>query len=429
MSSKGRIRLVWIIGTLFFIWVFYLLDYFIYPPVYTGQRTTNIAFIIVAGFAFLSNFGIIYYHATVPPHPKFLMLKRRKFFVRLHAISGASELILGIIAWFTMDKDLAMATAIIVLAGHVPSGFFQSTGTFGAKGINLPAYLMCNALHGYCAVRLLMEGGDILWLERTWIVLQAYAFMRIYMFVFDGLKVFKGSHYTVTLLLSAGTFTPFVFGYAAPLAVFFGILIYLGIYKLIVRPSAEEWEDLFEEKERESLIDNSKRDMWLAKNIGNAEGSSFENARLVFDHIDKDKSGFISLAEIEGLGNEWGISADYMKTFYGHHGKDQGIDYKTFVSNIWILGANQEEMTRKVSSNIENEEEQSKVVFNHLDVDGSGTIDSIEVEMLLQEWGIDAEESKKYMEKYAGDDAKIDFTEFYEQMKPIWRFGYKQMFA
>ena len=78
-----------------------------------------------------------------------------------------------------MDKNLAIVVGAIAILGHVPASFFQSPGAFGAKGITVPAYFMIVAIHLYCASRLIMTGGDIVWLERTWITLQAYAFMRI----------------------------------------------------------------------------------------------------------------------------------------------------------------------------------------------------------------------------------------------------------
>ena len=82
-----------------------------------------------------------------------------------------------------------------------------------------------------------------------------------------------------------------------------------------------------------------------------------------------------------------------------------------------------------MSSGIKDKKKQAEVVFNHLDLDASGYLELIEIEMLLLEWGLEPAEAKAYINKFAGEDKKIDFEEFYAEMKPIWSFGYKEMFA
>ena len=37
---------------------------------------------VIAGIGFLANFGIVYHHMTVPPHPKFLLVTKRKIKMR-----------------------------------------------------------------------------------------------------------------------------------------------------------------------------------------------------------------------------------------------------------------------------------------------------------------------------------------------------------
>ena len=75
----------------------------------------------------------------------------------------------------------------------------------------------------------------------------------------------------------------------------------------MLNPSKSEWSDLFEEKERKSLIDREVRDLWISKNIGlslDENYDSFQTAKKVFDFIDKDKSGYISIEEIKYVGRD-----------------------------------------------------------------------------------------------------------------------------
>ena len=62
-------------------------------------------------------------------------------------------------------------------------------------------------------------------------------------------------------------------------------------------------------------------------------------------------------------------------------------------------------------------------------MDGSGYLEPAEIELLLLEWGMDEEEARSYMNKYSGHDRKIDYQEFHQQMKPIWRFGFSEVYS
>ena len=66
-----------------------------------------------------------------------------------------------------MDKNLSMAVGLIAILGNVPSAYFQTPSVFGTKGIMAPCYYAIITIHLYCAARLVMEQGDVVWLERT----------------------------------------------------------------------------------------------------------------------------------------------------------------------------------------------------------------------------------------------------------------------
>jgi len=101
---------------------------------------------------------------------------------------------------------------------------------------------------------------------------------------------------------------------------------------------------------------------------------------------------------------------------------------KVLPSTIWISGRMQEQLTDAAASSIKEPEQQAKFIFNHLDLDSSGMLELAEIELLLMEWGMDAEEVERYLKKFGGADGKIDFQEFYTGMKPVWRFGFSEIF-
>lgn len=402
----------------------------VHAPSPAAEKSESLSFFIVAFLAILGNIRIIQYHATVPPHPKFLLVPKRKFWIRVHALTGSIEVILGVVAWFTEDKSLALATAGVALLGHVPSSYFQTPGVFGTKGIMVPAYFGVVTMHAYCAVRLVMEGGDIIWLERTWMALQAYAYVRIFGLLLQSVGAFKDSIYTVSVVLAGAAITPFILGPAGMVCILFVVMIYLGWFWLIMRPNAREWHQLFEEKERRSLIDTNMRNLWIARHLHTeVNDSSIQNARLVFDHLDSNRSGKLTLAEVTTLMQEWGASADYVHAFFHHYGDSDGINFETFVSTLWISGRIQEQLTDKAAASIREPEQQARFIFNHLDLNSSGYLDLAEIEMLLLEWGMTAEEAEHYLDRFGGADKKIDFIEFYRDMKPVWKFGFSEIFS
>ena len=74
-------------------------------------------------------------------------------------------------------------------------------------------------------------------------------------------------------------------------------------------------------------------------------------------------------------------------------------------------------------------EEKAMTIFKHLDIDSSGYLELSEIELLLMEWGLEPREAQGYITKYAGSDKKIDYNEFFMQMKPIWSFGFKHFYS
>lgn len=424
MSSKMRLASVvlfaGIIGSIYF-----LLDVLPEQEVVTVRNTT-LGFMIAALVAIFGNIFIIRYHATEPAHPKFDMMTDRLISIRVHAISGSLEVVLGIVAWSTQNTTLAIVVGCLAIFGHVPSSLYQAPGAFGSKGLTYPAYLGVIAIHLYCAVRLVMEDGNILWLERTWMALQAYAFMRIYGYFFFRLGAFKEGGYSVHMLLSGATILPFILGPVGPLLMMLILVAWVVLIKTIVRPTSAQWADAFDEKERGAVIDYNMRTLWTQKNLGSAaEGTSKENARAVFDYLDVDKSGSLKINEIESLLNEWGANTSIKESFMNNFGKSNGIDFHTFTSTIWLSGRMQEVLSKDAVSNLTTPEEKSKFVFNQLDLDESGYIEMVEIEMLLLEWGLDAREAQRYISKFGGADKRLDYAEFHTKLSPIWKFASK----
>jgi hypothetical protein len=102
------------------------------------------------------NLFVLYFHFTHAPHPKFMILKRRKLSIYTHIISGVTEFVTCWIAFWTRNEHVATVAALAAILGHVPSAYYQTSIVFGAKALMVSGYLFAISLHLFAAVHLLL---------------------------------------------------------------------------------------------------------------------------------------------------------------------------------------------------------------------------------------------------------------------------------
>ena len=396
-------------------------------PLNLGVRTLGVAFLIVAGTAALADVAILYLHAVRPPHPKFLLTWDHRLSIRAHAIAGGTETILGIVAWVTQSSTLAIATGVVALV-QIAAAYYQTPGVFGMKGVTVPLYCAGISVHLFCAVNLVAT-GDIAWLERTWIALQTYAYVRMVFTLLGRTRAFRGSAYTVSVVLGGAITLPFVIGPIAPFFLVGIVIMYLALYALVMRPTQGEWSALFVEHVRRSLVPHLQ-EAWTRLGVVIPAGlSPREEARLAFDHLDANGSGTLDLREIEPLLVELGVSPRLQDSFRHHHSRRDttAVDFDAFFSTLWLPSRLQESSTLKRDATL-TDEQKARIVFDFLDIDGSGYVDELEIEILLLEWGVEVHEAQRTIRSISGPEhARYSFDDFYRQLTPIWRFGYETM--
>lgn len=396
-------------------------------PFTPGVRTLGVAFFIVAGTAAMADVAIIYYHTVQPPHPKFLLTWDHRLAIRVHAIAGSAETILGIIAWATGSRTLAILTGVLALF-QIAAAYYQIPAVFGMKGVTVPLYCAGITIHLFCAINLIAT-GDVAWLKLTWIALQTYAFVRIVFFMLNRTRAFRGSAYTVAVILGGTVTLPFIIGPIAPFFLIGIVLLYLALYSLIMRPTPAEWSGLFVEHVRRSLVPRLEG-AWLRLGIALPEGlSSREEAALVFRQIDANGSGTLDLGEMEPILAALGVSTRLEASFRHHHdhGADTAITFDTFYTTLWLPSRVREPAGMQRDASL-TDGQQARVVFDFLDVDGRGYVDEFEIEILLLEWGMELHEAQRTIRKLSGPTrVRYSFDDFHGRLKPIWRFGYETM--
>ncbi len=381
---------------------------------------------VVAAIGILANFGIIYYHVTTPPHPKFLLSPKRKFMVRAHATLGISEVLLGIAAVFFPESGLGAALAVFAIL-HAITAFIQSPAVFGAKAIMIPSYFFASTLHIYCGVRLMMDPMSAYWIMNTFLTLNIYAYVRVFMLVFEKTGLFRDNHYSASVLFSGVPILPALMGPIGMLLIAVYIWIFILACKLVFRPSAQEMDELWVEHVRVGLVNEHQKNAWLIENLGELPQGDLRVdkafARKLFDKLDVDNSNTLEEPEMIMLLQKWGLSKEAVASIMRHAAGPIGFD--KFFSLIRSANLLAEDLRHLKKESCETDEERARIIFQELDFDNSGFIERVELEMLLLEYGLPKKEVESYLARHDGNgDGKISFPEFQKNFEPLWKFAY-----
>ena len=212
-----------------------------YPPGPTSHVNTAtydssliqaliLAFVSVA----LGDTWVVMSHLIEPPHPKFTLLAKRRFFIRLHVFSGITEILFGMCAFFSATPLPAVIGMVVAdLAGHFPTSILQTPGLFGTKEITLSAYYVMIAYKSVSAVYLAFNPYGLWPLLSLFLLHHVYVWVRIYYAAFIWLGEMNDYLYTISVLMAGLTCVPAALGAASTLGLVLAILIspsctYLG---------------------------------------------------------------------------------------------------------------------------------------------------------------------------------------------------------
>ncbi len=381
---------------------------------------------VIAFIGFLANFGIVYHHMTTPPHPKFLLVKKRRVNIRLHAFFGITEVLAGSICLFYQSEVGGIIFGVLAIL-HALTALNQTPTVFGAKGIMIPSYIFAGALHLYVGYRILNEPTSFFWIMNTYLTLNIYAYVRIIMVGCEKVNLFKGYHYSLGVLLAGLFVGPALLGPAT--AVFFVIFIavsYIAMKLVFGFTWTEMKSFMWKEHDREKLVDPELKNKWLRENIGvdvNLAAIDETTAKAIFNKLDDNKNGVLEPEEMDVFLKTWGMTSGARQSLEKHMGKD--ISFDDFYEIVKYSGVSIRSIKSLSKDEEHSDEEKARLVFNELDMDNSGHLDCIELELLLLEYGLPRNEAKTYLKKYDTDgDGEISFEEFLKDFGPLWKFAY-----
>jgi len=287
---------------------------------------------------------VISFHWTHPPHPKFRLLKYRRFSIFTHVISGTLEIVVGVWAWFEPASDFRTSLIYIMVFAscmHATTGAYQTPQVFGIPVVMVPAYTMMIILKVFFAMRLFMSPLDLTYHQSLFFTHHIYVWCRAFTLTFEAMGIFEEYMYSQSILLAGLVCGPCMFGPSANLLVISGI----AIFGLGVLPYASPQKQLEWKKERRmnlylSPLFISKIDEIRPK-ISRAEHKR-DKARVVFEVL-ADGDELIEFHDLSPILQTFGVSDLEIQSVFkqtvkkSKHGS--AIDFETFYQDLVAIWA------------------------------------------------------------------------------------------
>lgn len=389
--------------------------------IYTEKRILS----VLSSFL---NIFVLYYHFTHAPHPKLLILRRRRICIYIHIFSGVLELTTCWISYLTHSERFAIIASLAAILGHIPTAYYQTSIVFGTKAVMIPGYLFTISLHLFCALNLLLTPSSVYWLLNMFLTHNVYVWVRVFYYVFNKTGILKDTLYSNSVLASGLTVFPVVLGASGNLLFLAYSAINFVLYFAIVQPDEEDRRRFRNESTRDLLVNKAAHQAWineqerLTKMDANDQLTDRQRAHQVFDRLCANQNGAIDTTELARLLHEWEASSIFIEKFV-NLSRNRQMTFDFFYRNIWRLSkisTDYVEHEQKLQS-----EAKARFVFDQLDTDSSGFIDAIELHKLLIQWGLPDSEVNAYLVN--DEDKQFSFEEFYRNLKPIWNFAYQHM--
>ena len=211
------------------------------------------------------------------------------------------------------------------------------------------------------------------------------------------------------------------------------VALYIVLYWLIWVSKRSELLEYLTEHRRETYISGKLRRrldrVKASASIPNRDEhlSDRDASNAVFEKLDTDKDGRVTDEELKTFLLEERVPRWLVDGLVGLLTQTQ-FTPEEFHERIWSFG-----VARRIGSGEMQQattpRERAKAVFDQLDVNRNGIINSFEFGLLLMEWDLPPRDVERCIQKYAGDAGEISFGQFSEKLKPVWKFAYQDVIA
>lgn len=423
----------------------------------------TIQIIIIALVSTICNVGVLYIHWTIPPHPKFLLLLKRKISIRLHVLSGSIEILVFVVAFFAATEEASHKALVYINAAaaavHCLTALYQTPIVFGTQAVMLPAYSACVLLKIACVFDLIAHPNCALKFLRLYNIHSIYTWCRVFIALFTKFNIMTENLYTVSIMLAGFCCAP-AYGPAMNVIMALVIVVYTVLLRAYASPETvalqmtENARDMFDNPRFQSAISGVSGKAGASScPFGHLGSAGREDMlKVLFASMDKSGNGRVDLEEIEAFAASH-KSQMWTKLIAAYKARNpaqrgEGMDYETFKRVIATKGlmdmgiddasvAVRERLLRAVSKQAKYHE-QARFIFdainrgqagNRLSLAHYDTIALDELAYLLIQYSLPLDDVEKIVHKFDSvrKDGRLSFSEFKRGLGPLVKFQIKEL--
>jgi len=189
-------------------------------------------YVLVCLFGLACDVIVVGYHAQTSVHPKFRITILRRLCMGTHVVSGLTEILFQVLAFFAKVEHAAVLSNLavgIATLGHIPSAAMQCVIVNGVKRITIPFYVVFLYTHAYTSWALWADPLAATALFKQCIALHGYAYVRGSIHVLTLFDIMFPHEYSVSIILTAMFSTPVIFGPPGNFLYLFSFVIFNGV--------------------------------------------------------------------------------------------------------------------------------------------------------------------------------------------------------
>ena len=377
-------------------------------PLFHAHHVLNLLQrLLFATLSMVANAGILHFHWTTPPHPKFTVLRKSRIIIRTHLISGTINVCLPIVAFCSANPKVSTPIMWITVGFdviHLMTVIAQTPNVNGQRLLTVPAYQFIALVKVVSVAGLihallddsLYELERLEWLWTVWANHQTYAWVRVWMVLLYFCQAARESRYTLAVLI-AGTIGA---GQAYGFSVTIFLIVWLIGFNLWLR----------------------RKTYTLAARFAESKHTGDEQRELNLE-----------------------MSAMLQYFHEAHHGLYHDVRYKhqpevvqkilfetgylKVVQDARGVDTSQLAPLRTIPDDV-----QARCVFESVDFDNSGSLDLLELAQIFITNGVSTETTQKMCEEAFGkfdinNDGLIDLNEFTMAFKPYWAYQFAEVYV
>lgn len=381
------------------------------------RQVWSMLFVAIA--AMPTNVYLVYgYLFQLPPHPKFLLLPRYRFCIRLHVGSGVLEIFAGIAMWFSRTHLCTRLHAVISVV-HALTSLYQVPLLFGMKLFMNPAYITAILIKGYLAVNVMVHPHCYVRALSLVVIHSTYAWVRNCHLFMNYFGIVQDSKYTMSVMFAGFITTPVI-------EPWLNLLLILAIvsYACYLVTFASKKTSVL------ALTENSR---CMFSNKPGYEGLKcpFSNADVEADElpgIATENSKAITYEELMESAKVKGdplLATMLEALFDSKSGASRTLDSKELCRILDLLEKPFHSVTQQDLDMAEKPEDRARCVFNALDDNGDGTIEVRELAAVILHFGMPPRHVQEIMDNFDDNrDGTLDFSEFFRHFQPLWEFAF-----